>query len=40
MQPDRNSAAQIRSAVKRCPDCGEPQPPTAFYDRGDGHLST
>jgi hypothetical protein len=40
MQPDRNSAAQIRPAFKRCPDCGEPQPSSAFYERGDGHLST
>ncbi|MFL6296196.1 MAG: hypothetical protein ACJ75M_10320 [Actinomycetes bacterium] len=40
MQPDRNSAAQIRPAPKRCPDCGEPQPTSAFYQRGDGHLST
>jgi recombinational DNA repair protein (RecF pathway) len=40
MQPDRNSAAQIRPAVKRCPDCGEPKPTSAFYERGDGHLST
>ena len=40
MQPDRNSAAQIRPAAKRCPDCGESQPTSAFYQRGDGHLST
>jgi hypothetical protein len=40
MQPDRNPAAQIRPAVKRCPDCGEPQPSSAFYERGDGQLST
>ena len=40
MQPDRNSAAQIRPAAKRCPGCGEPQPTSAFYQRGDGHLST
>ena len=40
MQPDRNSAAQIRPAATRCPDCGEPQPTSAFYQRGDGHLST
>jgi hypothetical protein len=40
MQPDRNSAAQIRPAFKRCPDCGEPQPSSAFYERGDGQLST
>jgi hypothetical protein len=40
MQPDRIPAAQIRPPVKRCPDCGESQPTNAFYDRGDGHLST
>ena len=40
MQPDRNPAAQTRPTVKRCPDCGEPQPTSAFYERGDGHLST
>jgi recombinational DNA repair protein (RecF pathway) len=40
MQPDPNPAAQIRPTVKRCPDCGEPKPSSAFYDRGDGHLST
>jgi hypothetical protein len=40
MQPDRNPAAQIRPASKRCPDCGEPKPTSAFYERGDGHLST
>ena len=40
MQSDRNSAAQLRPAAKRCPDCGESQPTSAFYQRGDGHLST
>ena len=40
MQPDPNPAAQIRLAAKRCPDCGEPRPSSAFYERGDGHLST
>jgi len=40
MQPDRNPAAQTRPAAKRCPDCGQPKPPSAFYERGDGHLST
>ena len=40
MQPDRNPAAQLRPTAKRCPDCGEPQPTSAFYDRGDGQLST
>jgi hypothetical protein len=41
MQPDPNNAAgPVRSAAKRCPDCGEPQPAGAFYRRSDGHLST
>jgi hypothetical protein len=41
MQPDpSNAAALVRPAAKRCPDCGEPQPASAFYERGDGHLST
>jgi uncharacterized Zn finger protein (UPF0148 family) len=40
MQPDRNPAAQIRPTAKRCPDCGEPKPTSAFYERGDGQLST
>ena len=41
MQPDpNNAAAAVRPAAKRCPDCGEPQPASAFYRRGDGHLST
>jgi|Tabmets5t2r1_1033131.scaffolds.fasta_scaffold90628_1 hypothetical protein len=41
MQPDpNNAAAPVRPAAKRCPDCGEPQPASAFYRRGDGHLST
>jgi recombinational DNA repair protein (RecF pathway) len=40
MQPDRNPAAQIQPAAKRCLDCGEPKPTSAFYERGDGHLST
>jgi hypothetical protein len=40
MQPDRNPAAQIRPTAKRGPDCGEPKPTSAFYERGDGQLST
>jgi len=41
MQPDpSNTAAPVRPAAKLCPDCGEPQPASAFYRRGDGHLST
>ena len=40
MQPDRNPAGQLRPTAKRCPDCSEPQPTNAFYERGDGHLST
>ena len=41
MQPDpSNTAAPVRPAAKLCPDCGEHRPPSAFYRRGDGHLST
>jgi hypothetical protein len=41
MQPDpSNAAAPVRPAAKRCRDCGEPRPASAFYRRGDGHLST
>jgi hypothetical protein len=41
MQPDpSNTAVPVRPAAKLCPDCGEPQPSSAFYWRGDGHLST
>jgi hypothetical protein len=41
MQPDpSNAAAPVRPAAKLCPDCDQPQPPSAFYRRGDGHLST
>jgi hypothetical protein len=34
MQPDRNSAAQIRPAAKRCPDCGESQARLRTVDPG------
>jgi hypothetical protein len=41
MQPDpSNAAALVRPAAKLCPDCGELRPPSAFYRRGGGHLST
>ena len=41
MQPDpSNAAVLVRRAAKRCPDCGELRPASAFYRRGDGHLST
>jgi recombinational DNA repair protein (RecF pathway) len=40
MQPDRNPAAQLRPTAKRCLDCGEPKPSSAFYERGGGYLST
>jgi hypothetical protein len=41
MQPDpSNAAALVRPAAKLCPDCGEHRPASAFYRRGDGHLST
>jgi hypothetical protein len=41
MQPDpSNAAAPVRPAAKLCPDCGEHRPASAFYRRGDGHLST
>jgi hypothetical protein len=41
MQPDpSNAAAVVRPAAKLCRDCGEHRPPSAFYRRGDGNLST
>ncbi len=41
MQPDpSNAAAPVRPAAKLCRDCGELRPASAFYRRGDGHLST
>jgi hypothetical protein len=40
MQPDRNNPpAPVRDAGKRCPDCGEYRPTSAFYVRRDGQLS-
>jgi hypothetical protein len=40
MQPDRsNPPAPVRDAGKRCPDCGEHRPTSAFYVRRDGQLS-
>jgi hypothetical protein len=40
MQPDRNNPpASVRDAGKRCPDCGENRPTSAFYVRRDGQLS-
>jgi hypothetical protein len=40
MQPDRNNAlALVREAGKRCPDCGERRPASAFYMRLNGQLS-
>jgi len=35
-----NAAGPVRPAAKLCPDCGERRPASAFYRRGDGHLST
>ena len=40
MQPDRNNPpALVRDAGKRCPDCGEHRPASAFYLRSNGQLS-
>jgi hypothetical protein len=40
MQPDRsNPLALVREAGKRCPDCGEYRPASAFYLRQTGELS-
>jgi hypothetical protein len=40
MQPDRNNPpAPVRDAGKRCPDCHEHRPTSAFYVRRDGQLS-
>jgi hypothetical protein len=40
MQPDRNNAlALVRAPGKRCPDCGERRPASAFYVRLNGQLS-
>jgi sarcosine oxidase gamma subunit len=41
MQPDRNNQpALVRDAGKRCPDCCERRPASAFYQRSNGQLST
>jgi hypothetical protein len=40
MQPDRNNAlALVREPGKRCPDCGERRPASAFYIRLNGQFS-
>jgi hypothetical protein len=40
MQPDRNNPpALIGDAGKRCPDCHERRPTSAFYQRSNGQLS-
>ena len=40
MQPDRNNLpALVRDAGKRCPDCCERRPASAFYQRSNGQLS-
>jgi hypothetical protein len=40
MQLDRNNPpALIRDAGKRCPDCCERRPTSAFYQRSNGQLS-
>jgi hypothetical protein len=40
MQPDRNNTlALVREPGKRCPDCGERRPASAFYIRLNGQLS-
>jgi hypothetical protein len=40
MQPDRNNPpAVVRDAGKRCPDCHEHRPASAFYMRPNGQLS-
>jgi hypothetical protein len=40
MQPDRNNPpADVRAAGKRCPDCDESRPASAFYVRPNGQLS-
>ena len=40
MQRDRNNPpAVVRDAGKRCPDCGEQRPASAFYVRASGQLS-
>jgi hypothetical protein len=40
MQRDRNNTpARVRDAGKRCPDCGQHRPASAFYVRPNGQLS-
>jgi hypothetical protein len=40
MQRDRNNPpAGVRDTSKRCPDCGEHRPASAFYVRPNGQLS-
>ena len=40
MQPDRNNAlALVREPGKRCPDCGERRPASAFSIRLNGQFS-
>jgi hypothetical protein len=40
MQPDRNNPpAVVREAGKRCPDCHEHRPASAFYVRPNGQFS-
>jgi hypothetical protein len=40
MQPDRNNPpALVRDAARRCPDCGEYRPASAFYRRSNGQPS-
>jgi hypothetical protein len=40
MLPDPNNAlALVREAGRRCPDCGERRPASAFYVRLNGQLS-
>jgi hypothetical protein len=40
MQPDRNNPpTDVRDAGKRCPDCREHRPASAFYVRPNGQLS-
>ncbi|MDF2740552.1 MAG: hypothetical protein K0S88_1920 [Actinomycetia bacterium] len=40
MQPNRNNPpAVVRAAGKRCPDCCERRPVSAFYVRPNGQLS-
>jgi hypothetical protein len=41
MQPDRNNPpALVRDAGKRCPDCCERRPASAFYQRSNGQLAS